>query len=373
MRMPSWDVDVADAHRLCAAVRRRECCAYQFCDGFDIESSLSPLWETTSGTITLGTAYRRFAPPAGLPGQGAYFHSGGGAGGALARKNLVSNQATLICKVAYYQLAAVGASMNVIGVLDTAFQAALIVTSNGTLQVWQGWDTTGPNLQAQTGPGLIAPNLWYAIEVKFTIGSAGAVQVWVNGVQVLNVTSINTQFTTNAYANQVQLGDGNNLGCYFDDFRVWDATGSTQNAALGTDSRLITKLPSGNGTNLNWTANGAAANWQCVDDNPPDGDTTYVSQSSTSLPEDYTMPSAGFAVAPAMVVARSMVRKDDGATRAMEIGAYLGPAGASYGSAFTVGSSYAFIDSCIPNDPNTSAPWTASAADSARHTKIETT
>jgi hypothetical protein len=375
MRTPTWDAAVADANRLCSAVRRRECRAYQFCDGFDTESSLSPLWETTSGTITIGTAYRRFAPPAGLPGQGAYFHSGGGSGGALARKNLLSNQATLICKVAYYQIAAVGASMNVVGVLDTAFQAALVVTSNGTLQVWRGWDTVGPTLLGQSGPGVIAPNLWYSIEVMFTINaSAGAVEAWVNGVQVLNLTGLNTQYTSDAYANQVQLGDGNNLGCYFDDFRVWDGTGSTQNAPLGAsglDSRIISKLPSGAGSSAAFTPNGAAANWQCVDDNPPDGDTTYVSGASSGLIDDYAMPSAGLSTAPVMVVARSLARKDDGATRTLEIGVKSGSTYA-YGAGVNLGSSYAYIDSCIALDPNTSAAWTAAGADAAHHAKQET-
>ena len=66
------------------------------------------------------------------------------------------------------------------------------------------------------------------------------------------ISAVNTAFSGDAYANQLQVNDSGsgNPGAYFDDVRVWDSTGSTQNAPIGAsleDSRLITKLPSGAG------------------------------------------------------------------------------------------------------------------------------
>jgi len=350
--------------------------AYQFCDGFDNYSTLSTLWDLVNGTVTPSTAYRRFAPPSGLPGQGIKFVTNG----SYLKKNLSSNQQTLIIKFAvnFPSLGNPGAGGNPFLNAEDAgtSQWTFCVTTAGALVLHQGLFSA---VQAQTGPGLFSAGLWYGLEVEVTVAASGggSAVVWVNGIRAMNVSGINTQASANAYANQVLIGDISDDGLVntmMDDFRIWDNTGSTQNAALGNsgqDSRIVIKLPSGAGSSAAFTPNGAAANWQCVDDNPPDGDTTYVSGSSSGLIDDYAMPSAGLSTAPAMVVARSMVRKDDGATRTLEIGVKSGSS-YSYGAGVNLGSSYAFIDSCIPLDPATSAAWTAAGADAAHHAKQET-
>jgi hypothetical protein len=372
MRTPSWDRAVRDANAMCAAVRRRENPRlYQFCDPFDTYNSASAVYETVAGTPVYSSSYARFAAPAGLPGQGMYLPSG-----AYVRKNMQSNQATLITKVAYRGLSTPSSFTSIIGLLDgnsSANQVAIGWNNAGAIEVINGYQHVGGGaVVATSGPSVIAPLQWFGVEVLCTInGSAGVLQVWVNGAEVLNLISLNTQFTSNAWANQVQLADSTNPGAYFDDFRVYDNTGSTNNAPIGSgfDSRLLSKLGSGPGGLTQWTPNGASANWQCTDDNPPDGDSTYVS--STGLNYDaYALPPAGIVVPPFMVVARSYYRKDDGAVRTFQNGVRSGTSNA-LGSVFTAGSSYAWADSCIPNDPATGLPWTGAGADAAQHLKYE--
>ena len=161
-----------------------------------------------------------------------------------------------------------------------------------------------------------------------------------------------------------------NTSIYADDFRVWDTTGSYQNAPVGIDSRIITKLPSGAGSVTAWTPNGASQNWQCVDENPPDGGTTYVSASTAGNQDSYAMPVASFTIAPVMVLARALMRKDDRATRTAGVGVVSGFSGATEITA-TIGSSYGFVDGCISIDPSTGLVWTASGADAALHLKTE--
>jgi hypothetical protein len=364
-----WDRAVGDAKRLCAAVRRCECQAYQFADSFDHYNSAALMYEAVSGTITYSPSFVRFAAPAGLPGQGAQMFG-------WVRKNMKSNQATFIIfvSVLFPSLGNSGSIGNPFITVEDAgnSQWSLAVSTSGALNIINGHSGA---IQAASSPGLVAPNQWYGIEVTVSVGTgSGTAVVSLGGTVVINATGLNTQATSNAYGNQVAIGDINNANLnkpLFDDFRVWDNTGSTQNAAIGTDRRQITKVPSGPGTNTNWTPNGAVANWQCVDDNPPDGDTTYVSSGSTIV-DDYAMPSAGLSVAPSMVVAKSYARKDDSATRALEVGVLSGSA-TSFGSPFTMSSTYAFVDACIPLDPNTSAAWTAAGADAAHHAKFEST
>jgi hypothetical protein len=361
MRTPSWDRAVFDAHRICAAVRRRECRAYQFTDGFDNETSAAIYEATAGGTITYGTSYARFSPPSGLPGLGVRVQN------AWLQKNMQSNQATFIIKLAL-NISAIGGG-GIIGALDSGnFQWMLAYQPSGELQLLRGQTGT---VQASTGPGAVTANLYTAIEIEVTVGSStGAVNIWVNGTPVLSATGLNTQATSNATANQVRIGDCdmNGMIILLDDFRVWDGSGSAQNAPLGTDSRIVTKLPSSAGLLTGWTPNGAAANWQCVDDNPPDGDTTYVSSTAVNNQDSYQMPTAGLTQAPVMVVARSYIRRDDAGPHTAAVGVQQGSSGA-LGPTITIGSTYQFIDGCILVDPSTGLAFTAGGADTLEHLK----
>jgi len=374
MKTPSWDAAVLDAKRL--VTRAQRCRIYRFADGFDEYNTPSEMYQVIQGTPVISSSYARFTPPAGLPGQGIYFP-----GNAYVARSLNANVTTFVIKLSALFVTLPGATNGgpFVGVTDgtggySSVQWCLTVFSSGVIGLIRAINPG--TLLAQSNPGVIAAGGYYGIEMQIAVATSGVTAtVWVNGSQVLNATGLDTQQTSNTYGNTVWLGDLNNrfTGIYMDDFRVWDTTGSTQNAALGTDSRIITKLPSGVGTNTNWTPNGAAANWQCVDDNPPDDDTSYVSAAGSSIVDDYAMPSAGLTAAPVTVVARSRVRKDDGATRTMQIGV-LSSGSAEAGSTYTLSSTYAFIDGdCSPEDPHTSAPWTAAAADAAHHWKQEVT
>jgi hypothetical protein len=362
MRNPAWDAAVLDAKRLVA--RAQKCQLYQFCDSFANDQGI---WDSGFGNAMIWSAsYYRFPPPAGFPAGGVKFGLG------HVTKNMLSNQATFIPKfgIKFISLPGSGAAA-FFAVLDTGTaQWTLQVTAAGALAIY-----SGATIEASTGVGLITTNTWYGIELSVTVSTAGGTAtVWVNGTQVINVTGIRTQQSANAYGNQIGWGDigVTGLSGYITDLRVWDNTGATQNAPLGTDSRMITKMASGAGAVTQFTPNGAAANWQCTDEVPPDDDTTYVSNSTAGNADAYAMPIAGFTVAPAMVVARSRARKDDGATRALEIG--VDSSGSiAVGSPVTMGSSYAWLDTCIALDPHTSAAWTAAGADAAQHYKVEST
>jgi|HubBroStandDraft_6_1064221.scaffolds.fasta_scaffold00599_15 hypothetical protein len=366
--LAAWDAAVLDARRLVA--RAQKCRAYQFADGFDNYNTPAEMYEFVTGTAPISSSYARFAPPAGLPGQGIKFATSG----AAVRKTLPSNISTAIVKCSFYvsQLPPAGPISSFLSLQNSGVDYCnFLVTAAGGIGIRSGLGS--PTIIDQTGPGVLAPG-WYGIEVEVILSpTAGAVTIWVNGLQVAVWTLLNL---TGSSINQVEIGDisgGGLNGWYADDFRVWDTSGSTQNAPIGVsgfDSRIITKLPSGAGAATNFTPNGAAANWQCVDDNPPDGDTTYVSGATVGLTDAYAMPSAGLTAAPLMVVARSYVRRDDAGPRQLAVG--VSSSGfTGLGSAINLGSSYAFIDGCIALDPDTSSAWTAAGADAAQHFKEE--
>jgi len=347
--------------------------AYQFADPFDHYNTAilqaGGMWETVVGSPLISSIYTRFSPVGSYPNQGCFLN-----GGSI-RKNLKSNQATLISFFSYGGGLPASGSLTFAAFLDNGtYQCSFAVTSTGALQILNSY---GGSILGQSAAGLLgttsAPA--HGIEAAITFsGSVGSIQVWADGNMVIPLTTgLNTITSGNPYANQFKIGYivGSGANIYTDYVRIWDATGSYQNAPLGYDVRKLTKLPQGAGGLTQWTANGAASNWQCVNDNPPDGDTTYVS-SAGNLYDSYAMGSAGFTNAPTMTVAKSYARKDDGATRVLEIGARSSGVN-GLGAPAVMGSSYAFYDSCISTDPSTGNPPTAAAADAFQHLKYEST
>jgi hypothetical protein len=352
--------------------------AFQFCDTFcTITSSAQSPYENIGGSITYSSAYARFAAPSGCQGGGVKIPLNG-----TLRKNLQSNQATLIafCSFGALALPSTGNSAIMAFLDNGTCQCLLAVTPSGALQFYRGTSGGTVAIGSASSPGLIglssAPA--HGIEVQVTINSStGSVKCWLDGVQVINSSGLNTQFSANAFANQAQLGGASgsigssDQGFYCDYFRVWDGSGSSQNAALGTDRQPITKLPSGTGSNTNWSPTGFSHNYQCVSVVPPSG-SDYVSASGTNVIDDYATPSAGLAQAPSMVVAQSYYQKTDGATRTYTNGV-LSSGVSGVGSTFTANSGLTWVQNCIVTDPATGVAWTAGGADAAHFLHEELT
>jgi hypothetical protein len=351
--------------------------AYQGCDTYDHYTNPSIFYDFVAGTATISTAYARFPAISGFPNQGIKL--GGGSGQIV--KNLKSAQKTLIGFLSF-GVAALPTTgpFGFAGLQNNGnVQCVLALNPNGSLQfATQFTGGTGALIGAPTAGGLIAaapttqPN--HGIEFLITIdASAGVVMLWLDGALLLNQSGLNTQGSGGSFANaanQIKFQNAN-ADTYIDYWRIWDNTGSYQNAAVGKDRAKLTKLSAGVGDLTQWSANGASANWQCVDDNPPDGDATYVSSNGNNY-DSYAMGTAGLLSAPTMVVPKSYVRKDDSATRAIEVGVRSSGVN-GLGPAVTLGSSYVFVDSCISTDPNTGYPPTAAAADAFQHLKYEST
>lgn len=76
---------------------------------------------------------------------------------------------------------------------------------------------------------------------------------------------------------------------YFDDIYIDDVTGESFSAPVGR--RFFKALPNAVGNDANYTPVGAATNWECVDETPDDGDSTYVNAASPGLKDTYNFAS----------------------------------------------------------------------------------
>lgn len=352
--------------------------AFQACDSFDDYNTPSSMYDTVAGSPVISSSYVRFPATPGFPNQGMNLPSGAGVG-----KNLKSNQSTLIARLSFGATA-----LPTTGAPIFTFSAggagvfSLGLMPNGALQFMNNFGFALNLVGPSSALALIAPSPVpnHGIEMMVTICAhgqlTGAVQCWLDGKLVIPLTTgLDTAGSSTPYANRITLGGAvggfGNIAMSTDYWVVWDNTGTTENAPTGNDFTKLTKLATGPGDLTNWTPNGAASNWQCVNENPPDGDTTYVSSSSLIL-DSYGVGVANFVTAPTMVVSRALVRKDDGATRAIEVG--VRSAGSNgFGSPVTVGSGYTFVDSCISVDPHTLTKVTAAAADAYQPLIFEST
>lgn len=341
--------------------------AYQLWDGFDHYDLAHELWPTVTGSPAYSTSYARFPAAPGCASLGVRMTNG-----VQKKWNLNSNQPTLIFDLAVmFEALPSSGYFGFLGLLDVGtYQCFVAVSSAGALVLLDG---TGGTVLATSTPGAVSTNVYYWLDVEITVNSStGSVSIYLNtpkgGGALVTASGINTQHSFNAYANIIAIGQLVGTGITavrFDDFHCHDTSGSAPNSILGDGTRIYTKLPSAAGTYTNWTPNGASANWQCVDDNPPDDDTTYVSTSSTAIQDSYAVGAAGFTGTPNGVVRRSRIRRDDAGPHSFENGV-LSVGVDALGSAVAVPSSYAYFDSFFADDPATSAAWTAGGADAAQ-------
>lgn len=335
--------------------------AYIFADGFDNYTTPTQVWDSLIGTATISAANARFSSGS-TTAQGIAISQNSG-----ITKNFV-NTTTIIVGFAYW-VTTLGTNFVFTQFFDNGtVQCGLGVTNAGALQLFRGSGSGSP-IGAASANGLIQNNSWTYVEIQITFSATvGTIQVWLNGGSspVLNNTGLNNITTANAFCNQFRIGELSNQGILpkFDDAYIFDTTGTTQNAHLG-DTKIITKMPSGAGASTQWTLNGAATNWQCVNEIPPNDDTSYVSDQTAGHIDLYATQSASLSGTVGFFVTRHRWRKDDANVHTIQPIIQSNVTQAT-GTTATLGSSYQYFDNIFVNDPNTAAPWLAAAADAAQ-------
>lgn len=302
--------------------------ALLFCDGFDhYNPGTDPLnankW-TQSGGGGGGTWTQVTGRISGFAVRLTRGNAGGNAVLSQAHILPTATPSTVIVGTAFRAASIVQLS-DIIAFDDantSTTQIQIRISSNGAIRVLRN----GTQIGTDSAFNVIVTNVWHFIEAKVVIasGTSGSVQVWVDSVRVLNITSVNTLGSTNAWANKVVIGDrSNNQGSLitydYDDFYWLDTTTGLGNAGnpLG-DCRVVTLLPSGNSGDTSghdqWTQVGGTPGsfWTSVNEATPDGDSSYVSSLTVNQIENFTHPAMPAAVSTIYGVQFDLIaRKDD--------------------------------------------------------------
>lgn len=331
--------------------------AYQHSDGFDAGTDPSNKWDTVHGTVTINTASARFG---GLHSQGASIGKTSWLG-----KNLTGNPATVImgCAIKMVTLPT-GNTDYLFDWADTgSAQCVLNITSAGVLQFFRGPMTAAIG---STGTKTFTAGVWHYLEGLVTVHpTAGVAQCWLDGVQIINGSGLNTRASSNSFSDGLFVGDINNStgtannGVVIDDFYCCDNTGSAPNSQLG-DRRIITIMPAGAGSFSQFTPTGFANNWQCVSEIPADDDTSYVADITVGDRDSYTFEqiSINGGIAADFIVPWARIRRDDPSAHTIELGP-RDTGNDAFSSVLSVGSSYGYVNGgAFTSSPNGSAPWT---------------
>lgn len=208
-----------------------------FIDGFDhyTTADLTKKWTTVDTAVTVGATIGR---------------RGGGAMRALSSgngiKKVIKASTTVIAAMAYRPEVTVSAGNGCVIFYDLndVIHARVTINADGSLSAQRG---SGSATLATSAGGLITLDTWAFIEVKVVLSdTVGAMAVRVNGVEVINVSGVDTRNAGAAAISIVKLSNGGGYAT-IDDVHICDGLGTTNNDFLG-DCRVDTLYPNAEGT-----------------------------------------------------------------------------------------------------------------------------
>lgn len=215
--------------------------------------------------------------------------------------------------------------------------------------------TTGTEL-GRSAINTLALSTWYSIAAEIVISDAsGRVTVYVDGVQVLNLTSVDTNNGVGT-VDTFMFGQSNSTSpeVYIDDLVITDSA-----TRLTNHPRIQTLVPTSDGGTLNLVPSTGTDHFAVVDELPA-SNTDYLSGSTVG---DLDILGLGdLTASPNSIEEVNVVgflQKTDATAREMELGVISGPT-TSAGTGFVLNSTGKRHERPLATDPNTSAAWTAS-------------
>jgi len=253
----------------------------------------------------------------------------------------------------------------ILSIMDSGSQqVTLNITASGQLQLRRG-AVNGTTLGTSTAT--LSTSSWHYVELKVTIGNSGSYEVRLNGVNILS-GSADTQNTANAQAQTVRFygatDSSADIRWAYDDLYIANSdSGDEVSDFMG--SRVVhCVFVSGAGDSTQFTPS-TGSNYQCVDENPHDGDSTYVESGTVGHRDLYTVSGVTLTDIKGVMIS-SMVRETDGTPFNIKMpvkidGTVYNDSGQPIGS-----TSYVSRHRVLGRNPDTNAAWTASDINSTQ-------
>ena len=253
-------------------------------------------------------------------------------------------------------------TLDIIRLYSDSTEMITLRISTGEIYIDRG----STNLGSTTTANLLS-NMWYYFELKvFIHDSTGTVQVWVDGVSKLSLTSQDTKNGTPTTINGLYLG-GASSDFVYDDLYLLDDSGTDATDVLG-DCRVETVFPDADGATNNFTAVGAGTtNADRVDDgSTPDDDTTYVHSSTATNKDLYGFAALAGDIDTVYAVGVALrVRKTEAGFRTVATVARSNVTEVD-GSDYAIGVDWRYVNEIYENDPDGGGAWDEAAVNAAQ-------
>ena len=246
-------------------------------------------------------------------------------------------------------------------------QVSVEIQTDGSLDVLTG--TSG--VIGSTAISTIVVDTWYYIEFSATIGNTGAFELRIDGSNEASNGSADTRDDgANDQVRQCTIGSLNSApNNYFTDHYILDTAGvAPQNTFIG-DCHVHHRKPDVDGTTNDWAAQAAGTNFSEVNQDAPDGDTTYNSSNTIGNIDLFGMEDIDTNVNSIIGVQTNInVRKIDGPVRTIEDVIRSGGTnylGVGTDDSMTLQTTYNNKHTIHEHDPDTATEWIESGINSA--------
>lgn len=281
-------------------------------------------------------------------------------GGFASMTKILDSQATwgVAAAVKFFN---VGSAFTFLNLTDSGTsQVDVRANTDGTLSITRNGTVLGTTSISVTG------STWYHVEMKATIHpSAGAAQLWVNGVSRIGpLTGINTRTSANSTANTWVLGTpATSTSVDYDDIifydgQTTDAYGNTAVVGPIGDRGVLARALASDGTYAQFTPNSGTAHYSRLTETSPDGDTTYNEDATVGHRDSFNP--ATLPVTVTAVVAKAIVgyaRKTDVGSRQAGFSWRIGSTDYDHPTAIDLTDSYLYHLRFADADPSTAAAW----------------
>lgn len=260
---------------------------------------------------------------------------------------------------------------------NNAAQLTCYVLPTGAWQVYRGGIPTSINGSIGTLLGTSAVALvakgWNHVEIWATADdAAGAVEIRVNGVTVINLTGIDTVASSLVHFAQVRYGEfgwrsqdvGMQADWYIEDLFAADDQGLINNDFIG-DKKVYTKFPDADTTTQDWIPSTGATAWEILSNNPAD-DAEFLTADNpgdTLIEEVEDLPADVVSIAGIMPTARAW--KTDAGNAKIQLGMLSGSS-LDVGVEHALSMAISYHWDVFELDPDTGAAWTVEGYNAAQ-------
>lgn len=329
---------------------------------YGFESGLVPsTFSCSSGTLSADTSVVR---------NGSYSlkqtHTSGASTITFPSVALAASTDTFILGVGTYMTSQ--SSLPTIGASSSAF-INFVNDGSGNIGVYVYSSATPNALGTLLGSivGGVTLNTWiyWVIKVKFH-DTTGIVEVWRDGVQVLNLTNVDTISSGSATTIRTVTGHRSSgaTSVYFDDTVYVDSVGSDLTDIF--DPIKIEALRPASDVAETWTKSTGTDSFALVDDHPVSA-TDYVTATVATTKEEWGMSDRTHTGPILALVATAVGVNLDGGAAALKLGLKRGGS-ESQSAGLGLASSTTHVQHIVENDPTTGIAWTDANANAVTMT-----